>query len=199
MYIDLTLTVNEELPVYPNEPKPSIKQYASTEKEGWNEHLLTINSHCGTHIDAPWHMLSGAKKLKDFSIDKFIGECILFDVRGQKEINIDTSEVNKGDIVFLRTGHIEKRNQEDYFSSNPIVSSKLAEKLVEKKIKILGIDSPSPDNSPYRIHQILLHNDVLILENLVNLEKITKNRFKVYVLPMKLENDGAPCRVVAEV
>jgi hypothetical protein len=109
------------------------------------------------------------------------------------------SEVKKGDIVLLRTDHTKNIHEEDYFSTNPVISFKLAEKLVEKKVKMVGIDSFSPDNSPFQIHKLLLSNDILILENLMNLDKIAKPRFKLYAFPLKLENDGAPCRAVAEV
>ncbi len=197
--IDLTMTLNSETPVYPGDPTPEFLKIAEKAEQGYNDYLLHINTHFGTHIDAPWHMLDGAKKLKDFPLTTFAGEAIVLDVRGQKEITSDLKDVKSGDIVLLRTDHTKKINEADYFSANPVISFKLAEKLIEKKVKMIGIDSFSPDNAPYQIHKLLLSNDILILENLINLDKISKPRFKLYAFPLKLENDGAPTRAVAEV
>ena len=197
--IDLTMTLNSETPVYPGDPTPQFTKIAEKAKQGYNDYSLHINTHFGTHIDAPWHMLEGAKKMKDFSLSTFTGEAIVLDCRKQSEINVDVSEVKSGDIVLLRTDHTKNIHKEDYFTANPVVSLKLADKLVDKKVKMVGIDSFSPDKAPFQVHKRMLSNDVLILDNLVNLDKITSKRFKLYAFPLKLENDGAPCRVVAEV
>ncbi len=197
--IDLTMTLNNELPNYPGDAKPEFPRLAEISKQGWNEYGLNINNHTGTHIDAPWHMIEGAKKMKDFKIETFTGEAMLLDCRGQSEINVDVSEVKSGDIVLLRSDYTKKMHEEDYFTANPVVTMKLAQQLVDKKIKMLGIDSFTPDNVPFPVHKLLLGNDVLILENLVNLDKISSKRFKLFAFPIKLENDGAPVRAVAEV
>ena len=63
MIIDLTMSIDEETPVFPGDPKQEIKQYATIKENGWNEKRLTINSHFSTHIDAPFHMLENGKKL----------------------------------------------------------------------------------------------------------------------------------------
>ena len=47
---------------------------------------------------------------------------------------------------------------------------------------MVGLDSPSVDKSPYHIYKILLINDVLIIENLVNLEKLVDIVFEI-ILP----------------
>jgi kynurenine formamidase len=46
---------------------------------------------------------------------------------------------------------------------------------------------------------MLLKNDVLIIENLTNLHELEGKDFTVYALPIKLQLDGAPARVIAAV
>ena len=79
-----------------------------------------------------------------------------------------------------------------------MVSEEIARHLVEKKVKILGVDMCSPDKAPFVVHKILLGGGVLIMENLTNLTVLEGKEFKVYAFPTKLELDGAPVRVVAE-
>jgi len=142
-------------------------------------------------------MLENGKKLTDFSIEKFIGEAIVIDATNGIKPNLDN--VKKGDIVFFYTMHTNKSSSPDFFKENPgALTKEIADKLVEKQISIFGVDSFSPDNEPDdTIHKILFKKDILIVENLVNLEKLKGKRFKCYILPLKIQDaDGAPCRVI---
>jgi len=199
-FIDLTMPLNELTPVFPGDPKPEFKRVASIEKEGWNEHRIHMNTHFGTHIDAPWHMLKNGKRLTDFPIDKFIGRAVVLDARGQKEIDLDLTAVKETNILLLRTDHTRLIASPDFFEKNPVISRRLAERIVQKKVSIVGLDSYTPDNPPFEIHKLFLKNEVLILENLVNLDKIPTGVFTLYIFPIKLDKiDGAPCRVVAQI
>lgn len=197
--VDLTMDIDEEAPVYPGDPKPEITQFATIPENGWNEKRLTFSSHFGTHIDAPFHMLTNGKKLTDFHIEKFIGEAVVIDARNHKEIDADLNQVKKGDIVFFCTGHSENV-PEDYVSDWPVISERLAKGLILKKIKIVGTDTPSPDKAPFAVHKMLFKHDILIVENLVNLKQLVGKRFECFIMPLKIKDaDGAPCRVVARV
>jgi len=65
----------------------------------------------------------------------------------------------------------------------------------------VGIDSPSIDigtDRRFSVHHIFSKNNVLIVENLCNLEKISKIHFKLIVLPLKLKDaTGSPVRAIA--
>mgnify|MGYP001563560923 CR=1 FL=1 len=195
--IDLTMPIDNRTPVFPGDPKQEIKQFATIKENGWNEKRLTISSHFSTHIDAPFHMLENGKKLTDFSVEMFIGEAIIIDSRQQKEIKSDLNDVQPNDIVFFFTGHTSKAYSADFFKDNPIISIETVERLIEKKVKIVGIDSYTPDNKPFETHKLLFKHNILIVENLVNLDKLNGKRFKCYILPLKIQDaDGAPCRVI---
>ena len=103
-YVDLTMPLNENVPVYPNDPKPVIKQQAVFLKNGWNAKEYTLCSHHGTHIDFPLHMIENGKSQNDYEIGKFIGNGRIFDVRGKTEIDESLEGVGAGDIVLFCTG-----------------------------------------------------------------------------------------------
>ncbi len=201
--LDLTIPFDERAPVYPGAPSPKISNLFTLDKNGFNELMLKFPTHVGTHIDAPFHFIKNGKKLSDFDISHFIGEAIVFNCRNQKEASLsesELSEVKKDDFVFFHTGHSINYLQSDYFSDYPVISEKTAEALVAKKVRVVGIDSPSPDKEPFGVHKVLLGNSVLILENLFNLSEITSKRFKCIIAPLNIKNgDGAPCRVIAMV
>ena len=195
--IDLTMTIDERTPVFPGSKKQEIVQSATIDEDGWNEKRLEFISHFSTHIDAPFHMIDTGKKLTDYKIETFIGDAIVIDVAGQGEIHANLDAVKEGDIVFFYTGHTEKAYSQEFFQNNPVISRETAEKLIAKKIRIVGLDSLTPDNEPYDIHKMLFRHGILIVENLVNLDKLKGKRFKCYIMPLKIKDaDGAPCRII---
>ncbi|MCL5775253.1 MAG: cyclase family protein [Patescibacteria group bacterium] len=164
---------------------------------------IVFGTHSGTHLDAPAHFFPEGKKLSNLGIESFMGRGVLVDVRGKgnvgKEI-LEGVEIKAGDAVLLFTGWQAKYGSKEYFDDYPVVSEELAKEFVRLKIKILGIDSSGPDKEPFSIHKVLLEKEILILENLCNLEGLTKVKdFEIIALPLKLETDGAPARVVAKI
>jgi kynurenine formamidase len=63
------------------------------------------------------------------------------------------------------------------------------------------IDSPSIDrgtDNNFPVHKILLSNQVLVVENLCNLEKLQDQYFTLIVTPLKLSGaSGSPVRAIA--
>ncbi len=200
MLYDLTMPISERTPNFPDDPAIVIRQVSTIEADGYNKKLITLHSHCSTHIDAPLHMIAGGKSLADLPIEAFIGEGVVLDVRGQQEIETNLSQVLEGDIVFFCTSHTDKAGLPDFFTGNPVLTVPMAQALIDRKVKIVGLDSFTSDNEPYTIHKMLLGQEILIVENLVGLLPLAGIRFKCTILPLKIQNaDGAPCRVIAEV
>ncbi|MTI95818.1 MAG: cyclase family protein [Firmicutes bacterium] len=162
--------------------------------------------HAGTHIDAPRHFLDCGKRIGDFGLEKFIGKGCLLDVRGESNIALKQEYfqlVQEGDIVLLFTGLGSLFRENSYyenFNDHPLVEIELAEFFVERKIKMLGMDTPKPDNFPFAIHKLLLSNGILIMENLNDLEKLVSvPSFEVIALPLKIHAEASIVRAVARV
>ncbi len=189
---DLSMPISEKTPVYPGDPLPKIVQSATIKENGWSEKRITFTTHFSTHIDAPFHMLEKGKKLDAFPLSTFFGSAIVLDLKKP-----DLKKVKKGDIVFLYSGHTEKMYHPDFFKNNPVISERLANDLIQKKIKIIGFDSYTVDNEPFPVHKVFMRQNILIVENVVNLKKLVNKRFTCYILPLPIKDaDGAPCRVI---
>ena len=192
-YIDLSLVLTKDTPVFPGEPNIIFRQHANIKENTYNEHQITINTHFGTHIDFPYHMIDNGKKSSDFKIDKFIGKGKVIDI-----YNPDLN-VSDEDVFLLYTEHIEKVI-DNLFSNLPSLDEKLIDFLVSKNPKMILLDIPTPDSYPYPIHKKLLQNDILIVENVCNMKQLIGKKFKIYAMPLNFaEFDGSPCRVFAEV
>jgi kynurenine formamidase len=197
---DLTMPIDENTPVYPGDPKPVFIKRANIKEDGYNAMSVSLNSHTGTHIDAPYHFIENGKKLSEFPVEKFAGCTIVIDATNMDVSKIDFSLIKENDIVLFYTGFSENAYSDIYYKDNPVINISIANELIKRGISIFGIDSFTPDNEPFTIHRMFLERDILILENLINLKDLAGKRFDCVIAPLNLQNnDGAPCRVFAMV
>jgi len=196
-YIDLTMPLSPETPVYPGDPKVEVKPTANLEKDGYVDHTVTLGTHNGTHIDAPAHMIAGGKSLSDFPVDTLIGSAVVVDVVDGYD-RADLDKVSAGDVVLFMTGKSANYQASDYYTDYPAVPVELAQRLVDKQVKMVGVDTGSVDHDVFAAHKLLLGNDILIIENLISLDQIAGKSCTIFALPLNLEVEGSPARVVAE-
>lgn len=197
---DLTACIKNGCQVFPGDPSPTIEQITRLEEAGYNNFLLTTGMHSGTHIDGPLHMHAGAEYLSEIRADRFFGSGKLIDARSVDWITPDLLDPGIGDcdVLLIFTGCSEHREESDYYNNHPVLSEEFAREVIKRKIKMIGLDSPSPDRAPYSVHKLLLENRILIIENLVGLEQLLNQpTFEVIALPTKIESDSAPARVIA--
>ena len=209
--IDLTLTISESIPTFPNSPKPQFLLWSDIKDDGYNLELLFLSSHTGTHLDAPYHFVKNGIKINQIPLDRLIGKAILIKLQKTKNVPITKSDItsfekNNGKIlnnssVFFFTAWQKNLKKDNYFTENPGLSISAAKYLASKKVNLVGIDSPSIDlgkDESFSVHHILSKNNILIVENLTNLNKILSKEFNFTILPLKLKNTtGSPVRAVA--
>jgi arylformamidase len=170
--------------------------------------------HAGTHVDAPIHIMPNGKSIEELPLDAFIGAGAVIAVtkKGGEEVTAKDLEssgvaVNRGDILMLYTGWDEKFESPDY-NMHPYLSVDAAEWMVEKSIKMFGIDCITvdlptplrPKGFDFPVHRALLGNEVLIAENVTNLGKIVGKRTRILALPLRVKgSDAGHARIVAEI
>lgn len=95
----------------------------------------------------------------------------------------------------------KKPQKNNYFTENPGLALSAATYLAQKKTNLVGIDSSSIDlgkDESFSVHHVLSKNNILIVENLANLNKIKSKEFDFTILPLKLKDaTGSPVRAVA--
>ncbi len=200
MIIDLSVDLNEKTPVYPGDPETKISPAGILDQAGYQDHYVCVGTHVGTHMDAPSHMLAGGKNLDAFPVEKFSGRGVYIRVNGEFNLTeIQRVDIQEGNIILFHTGMSDKYHDASYYEAYPGIPEEVAHYLVEKKVKIVGVDMCSVDHPPFPVHKILLSAETLIIENLTNLASLEGKSFKVHAFPIKLQIDGAPVRVVAEI
>ncbi|NLY47938.1 MAG: cyclase family protein [Clostridiales bacterium] len=200
-YIDLSRSIVNDMPVYPYDDKVRLFQDKFLDKDKYVNHRLEIGMHSGTHIDTPMHMTESSAFIGDMPLERFAGRGVLLDARNERIIKYKdfySDMVGKDDIVLVYTGHGDLYGTGEYFTDQPVIDEGLADFFVEKKIKMLGVDMPSPDNYPFIVHKKLFSANILIIENLTNLsELIGVKAFEVIAFPLKVRAEASMARVAA--
>mgnify|MGYP000504067649 CR=1 FL=1 len=200
--VDLTNPVEDGMPYYPSDPRPVVMQWRGLERDGVNLKLLLLGSHSGTHVDAPAHFVEGGATVDVLDPMAFSGEAIVVDARGYREVPPEIIPLDLPRVVLIYTGVSTAWRRGWVTYDYPYLSREAAKLLVERGVKVVGIDSPSVDapgaEEPV-VHRILLSRNVLIVENLSqNLGKLVGRRVWFLCLPLPIrDGDGAPARALA--
>jgi arylformamidase len=185
------------MPVYPGDPKPKFDPYATIKDNNANITRISVGSHTGTHVDAPWHFLQEGNSIDMEPLDKFIGEAAIIDASGKNSITAEDFsgyDIRSNDIILIYTGTGDHRTDFAY------VDISAAEWMVEHEIKCVGIDTASVEEYGKKdapVHKMLLARNVGIIENLANLKQFAGSRMFFVCLPLPLKGiDGSPARAV---
>jgi kynurenine formamidase len=210
-HLDLTLTISQSIPNFPGSPSPQFISWSNIEDDGYNLELLFLSSHTGTHLDAPFHFEKKGAKIHQIPLTRLVGNGLVIKIKKVNDQAITKKDLLKferknGKIknfssIFFFTGWQKNMDKNFYFTNNPGLSKSATEYLVSKKINLVGIDSPSIDlgiDKSFSTHNMFAKNNILIVENLSNLEKIPNLEFNFIILPLKLKGaTGSPVRAIA--
>lgn len=209
MIIDLSQSINSDIKLYPGSPNVYFLKWSKYTIDGYDSEAIFLSTHTGTHMDAPSHFIEGAESIDDIDVNRFVMKNVhllkIFKSSNQlitaEDIINSNIDIKENDSIVFSTGWEHNYNSDNYISSNPGLSSQAATYLSNKKINAVAIDSPSIDSgieSEFPVHQILLKNNIIIIENICNLAQIDKKIFRLIAIPLKLRGaSGSPVRALA--
>ena len=198
---DVTKLVHEDMVVYKDKQEKKIKRtiVSSYDVGDYYESRLDIDMHCGTHIDAPLHMLKSGDSIEKYELSKFIGKCKLYDLTHIDEYitrkDIEFLDINQDEIIIFKT-----KNSYD-IKYNPkfvYIEEDAANYLVEKKIKTIGIDAMSieRDKKDHPAHKIILGAGIGVIEDMM-LKDVSQGEYFLSALPLNIKYaDASPIRAV---
>ncbi len=218
-WVDLSHTLEEGIPAWPTHARFGRTLYESYEYGDLALHYgLTMGEHTGTHLDAPIHFVRSGPAhygVDEVPLDRLAGRAATIDatdlgpdgllsadrIRAWEE---EHGRIGAGDGVLIRygwedrwaTGPEGRRFLDDW----PGLGEEAAQHLVERGVSLVGCDTMSIDakasgESP--AHYALLGNEVYIVENLRNLDRLPP--FCLFVaFPLKIRGgSGSPVRAAA--
>ncbi|MFD1407572.1 arylformamidase [Kroppenstedtia eburnea] len=200
-WIDISQRLEEGVPVWPGDTPFSYRLTWSKEESGSvNVGQITMSTHTGTHIDAPFHFDEEGKRVIDLDLDLYIGRARVIHLPDPKQIGIGELQSENLEGVtrlLIRTDAWSDRST--FPESIPPVDPELAPDLAEKGIRLLGLDLPSVDpldSKELPAHHALTSHGIHILEGIV-LGGVDPGDYQLAALPLPLaQADGSPVRAV---
>ena len=130
---DLTHYISEDMPVYPGTAGPKFSPANSYEIDGFQETLMTMYTHTGTHMDPPAHLFSGRTTLDQFPITQFVGKALVIDCSDLKEgqpitmryIDRQKERAEKAEFLLFYTGWEKYWGTENILLIIPVSTLKL--------------------------------------------------------------------------
>jgi kynurenine formamidase len=205
-FVDLSHPLIHGQANFPMDPKLSITVHGTTRSLKYNMTHVGMASHQGTHLDAMYHFRDDGKTIDQMPLDWFYGEAVLLPMpkNSREEITVDDFRKYEhlllpGSKVIYRTGWSCHFGEHDYFEDFPSLTQEAAHYLVSRKIRLLGMDTPTPSRDWYEVHHILLDEkaEIVLVEGLTNLEELPE-QFIFSGFPLNFKGrDGSPIRAVA--
>ncbi len=125
---------------------------------GWAVDKAKLDSHSGTHVDAPWHYFptsegKKARKIDKIPLDWFYGDGVVLDMRHKptgsgitvadlkKALAKINYKLKKNDIVLIQTGADKLWGKAVYLHSGSGMTAAATRWLIDQGIRVMGIDA----------------------------------------------------------
>jgi arylformamidase len=198
--IDISLPLDTRLAVWPGDTEFEYQLvWRRSAGATVNVGAVRMSTHCGTHVDAPFHFDEDGEKVDELSLTPFVGKALVIHVRDRQQISRrDLSRDLQGATrLLIRTDAWSDR--QSFPDRIPVLDLDVPDWLGSQGIVLLGVDLPSVDaldSKDLLIHHALARNQVVILESL-NLRDVEEGTYDLVAAPLKIVGaDAAPVRAL---
>jgi arylformamidase len=205
-FVDLSHPMRNGQPSFPGDPVLNLAAHSTIENQRCNVTQISMGSHQGTHLDAQFHFVRDGRRIDEMPLDWFYGPATLLRIPKPPCGEITVADLKPfervlrpGSRIIYETGWHRHFGLSDYFTDFPSLTQEAAFYLANSRIRLLGMDTPTPSRDYYEVHHMLLHQDVeaVIVESLANLD-VLPDQFLFIGFPLHIQGgDGSPIRAVA--
>ncbi len=124
---------------------------------GWGNEMVSLATHAGTHMDAPWHYFptcagEPAKRIDEVPLEDCFGEGVVLDLLGHEAgERVDQEAVQAAvdavgglrarDIVLLHFGYDKSFGTAEYWNRYPGLTADATRWIIEQGVKVIGTDA----------------------------------------------------------
>ena len=192
---------------FPNYPGFEAEQLQDYESDDKISHYISMNTHQGTHVDAPAHFIEGGATIEELSLKTLCGPARVVDLRAHRGEAITTAVLEEvvptlsADRVLLMTGDVDHRfNDSDFFEKAAVLTADAADWLLTRDVDLVANDflTESIVGETRPVHHALLGAGIPIVEYLCNTEAIAdKHTVDFCCLPLRVPGlEAAPARAI---
>jgi arylformamidase len=205
LIVDLSHPFGHGTITYPGLPGPEISDHLSRDasRERYAPGVefqigrIEMVSNTGTYLDTPFHRYADGHDLSGLDLSRVV------DVPGVLVDGVDHGDLAvEGRAVLFHTGWDRHWGTDGYGEpSHPYLAVEVAERLIDGRVAVVGIDSVNIDSTvggERPIHSALLAAGIPIVEHLTNLAALAGRSFRFTAAPPAVVGMGTfPVRAVA--
>lgn len=198
--IDITRALTPGHPNWPGDTPLTLQLTASMANgQSVNVMRLCTSTHCGTHLDAPYHYRADGGRLSSIPLGVLIGEALVIDAHGSLVLMPSLLEryPSLPERVLFYTG--QPAHWETFPEGFTSFAPDLIEALAARGVKLIGTDAPSIDpldSKDLPAHRACAETGLVIVEGLM-LSGVAPGSYRLVCLPLNLpEADASPVRAV---
>lgn len=197
---DISHSISEDLAVWPGD-SPFSRKWDAKLREGdnLNQSTLKFGAHVGTHADSFYHLNELTSKIDEMPLEIYLGLAQVITVKSE---SVQVADLKNVDFEVVKRVLFKTSSNSDptiFNNDFTYISSDAAYHLVQNKVILAGIDTPSIDSYSSNLletHKIFIRGKIAILEGLY-LEEPTDGTYELMAFPLKIDgNDAAPVRAV---
>jgi len=200
--IDISMDISHGMPVYRGreDKRPILRIERDFTSGDVYEARIHMDTHTGTHVDAPLHMVRNGAPVNKIAPDKLVTKCRVIDMTAVNEKikreDLEGKGIKKGEFILLKTKNSIK---EDILEKDFIyLDATGAEYLKETGVAGVGTDGLGIErNQPSHItHRTLMEAGIVIIEGL-RLREAEEGEYLLSAAPIKLYGaEAAPARAL---
>lgn len=186
--------------VFPGDPQPERIQMQKIEHgDLCNLTGIKMCAHNGTHVDAPYHFIDGARPIDQVDLARFIGYAYVTAHDGQITAK-DAADIMRKARAADKACPVadDKASDRILVKGDAVVTKEAAEVFAKEHIKLFGNESQTvgPEDAPKDVHLIMLSEEIVLLEG-IRLQDVPEGVYMLNAAPLNLKDaDGSPCRAV---
>jgi len=201
---DVTVPLRGDLPTYAGEPGVTLDYHKRLDRgDPYNVSAISLGSHTGTHIDAPYHFIDGAPTVDELPLDALVGPCLVVEHDGDAHVtadDLDRAGLPPGTTrLLIKTSNSSLWDDNQFHEDYIALTADAARWIVDRGIVLVGIDYMSIEQfgaTTFVVHETLLQRDVVIVEG-VDLRGVSPGSYQMVCAPLLVVGaEGAPARVL---
>jgi arylformamidase len=205
-WIDISYPLSKDMVHWPSDPVPPDVDfiYTPTEERPVSMIQMNINTHHGTHIDAPRHFRPDGTSIDEMPLDAIMGPARIIGINDKESIKpgeLETHNIRAGERILFKTVNSSYYKLGKFVEDFVYISTEGAQFLFEKKVSVVGLDylaigSFKDMENLVTVHNTLVGNGIWVIEDL-DLSGVEPGNYEIICLPIRIkQGDAAQARAI---
>jgi arylformamidase len=204
-WLDVSVSLDRPFPRWPSSSGVSVSWASNIDAgDAVRETNLALDVHCGTHVDAPSHVLRDGASVGDLPLEAFLGPVLVVDATGRSVVDAALIEAavpaGTARVLFRTDNSATAAMRRPEFDAGFVGLSVEAAAALARRPELLLVGNDYLSIQPYggddETHRVLLRRGIAVLEGL-DLTDVRPGPYELVAPPLRIDGaEGSPVRAL---